>query len=123
MGLAFISAKREQFEHKRESAKEAELCGPNLFSSRPDTLTRHYRCVLTDRSISLFRGEELVLAQQGDGEIRVFRQNRAIGHVESASAKKILPILNAALELMLVAQVVTVPRLGEKFLIRLVHFD
>jgi hypothetical protein len=51
MGIAFISAKAERFQHQRDEAFENELGSPNLFSGLPEAVLQTYRFKATTDEI------------------------------------------------------------------------
>lgn len=119
MGVAFISAKRAGFEHRRDSAKEAELNDPNLFSALPEAKTALFRCELTQTDLLLQLGQMVLVSSTGDGRLSVLLTNRIVGRVLPQEAVRLQPTLNRCPAQMIPARVVKVPKLGRRFSIQI----
>ena len=62
MGLEFIRAKAQKFVQRRDESKIQELdTGDLITSTKPDRVTRLYRCVLTDQGAQVVAGLGLTL--------------------------------------------------------------
>lgn len=122
MGLAFISSKRDGFEHRRDAAKETELCCPNLLSALPEEQIELFRCETTQDNVRLHLGEKVLVTPSEGGEVVVLQVNRVIGRLLPAAAKKLRPILAQYPGQMLPAAVAKTPKLGSRFSIQIEPF-
>lgn len=122
MGLAFISSKRDGFEHRRDAAKEAELCSPNLLSALPEDQVELFRCETTRDGVHLRLGEQVLVTANDEGGIVVLQVNRVIGRLLPAGEKKLRTILAQYPGQMLPAAVAKVPKLGNRFSIQVENF-
>ena len=117
MGEAFISMKKEQFEHRRDAAVEKHFKEENLLSRLPDVSFTVYRCALTSADRVPNVGDTIALAELTAGEISVLDRNVVIGYVQSADAQKLLPALRQSGVSMLVGNVHSVGKLSRSFTI------
>ena len=77
MGIAFITAKAERFQHQRDAAFEEQFGTPNLFSGQPEEILQTYRFrALTEELPGIGTP---VLIFRSEGQVRAFHQNLPIG--------------------------------------------
>src|ERR1044072_408564 len=118
MGEAFISKKRERFQHQNDAAKERDLETEDLFSVLPDVSSTVYRCVLTS-DVAPEPSDSVAVAELESGILSVLLRNTVIGHVKSADAKQLKTFLASSHHKMLVGIVDSVRLLSRSFTIRL----
>lgn len=115
MGEAFISAKKEKFEHQRDIAVENDFTSENLFSRMPDVSTTEYRCVLTSGDYKPDIGDAVLVASIEAGKVNLLFRNVLVGYVQKGDAEKLQTILAKSSAKMLVASVVSVGKLSRSF--------
>jgi hypothetical protein len=77
MGIAFITAKAERFQHQRDEAFKKELGSPNLFSGLPEAIIHTYRFKAIAEEIPAPGTGVLIF--RSEGLVRAFHLNVAIG--------------------------------------------
>lgn len=118
MGEAFISKKRERFQHQNDAAKTQELESENLFSLLPDLSTTVYRCDMDGETLPVAT-DIIAVAALDAGRLSVLLRNVVIGHVKPQDAKLLTTILEKSHHKMLVGVVDCVRRRSRTFTIRI----
>src|SRR5580698_7356064 len=94
MGIAFINAKAQRFQHARDIAFEEEYTSANLFSALPDTTSEIFRCKAVPHVIPEIG--TAVLLYRTRSEIKVFSLNNQIGTVMSPDRSVLMKKMDAA---------------------------
>ena len=115
MGEAFISKKKERFEHCRDAAVDEDFKKENLLSLLPDVSITVYRCILTSSDYTPEVGDVVALAELTAGKISVLERNVEIGYVQPEDAKMLLTALGQSSVRMLVGEVHSVGKLSRTF--------
>jgi len=115
MGEAFISSKKERFEHQRDKQYEEQLGTEDLLSQLPDVTTTLYRCVLTAHDSSVQVGDRVLIVDLGEQHLTVLWRNQVIGYVQPHDGDKLRTILANSARKMLVAVVHSLPKIGNTF--------
>ena len=94
MGLAFIRAKAQKFVQSRDQSRVQELDTADLITgSKPDQITRHYHCVLTDGSAEVVGGLGLTLMVMSETEVLVLQHGTDIGYVSHEDVGELIPAM------------------------------
>jgi len=117
MGEAFLSAKKERFDHDRDNAVRKEFKAGNLLSLLPDILTDEYRCRLTSPEYKPTVGDRVVVASLNSARVEVLHRNVIIGHVLTHDAAKLRQLLTTSTFMMLAAEVRSIGKLTPTFVI------
>src|SRR6187397_3223106 len=112
MGEAFISSKKERFQHQRDKSFEEQLGTEDLLSRLPDVITALYRCVLTAKDCSVKESERVLVADLGETHLTVLWKNQVIGYVQSPDGNKLRACLAGSARRMLVGVVHSLPKIG-----------
>ena len=115
MGEAFISSKKERFEHQRDAAYEEQLNSENLFSGVPDVVTTVYRCVQTADNVPLEAGDRVLIADLREKNLVVLYNNSVVGCVEPRDGSKLRAVLGDSPRKMLVAVIHSAPTFNRVF--------
>lgn len=91
MGIAFITAKAENFQHQKDEAFEEQFNAENLFSALPDSIKPTYRCMACVEDLPEV-GAGVLLHHSGN-EIVVLCLNRQIGTVMSPDAAELVGLM------------------------------
>jgi hypothetical protein len=105
MGEAFLSAKKNRFDHGKDEAVKKDFKTENLFSRLPDIRTAEYRCALTSSEHRPEIGDRVVVASLDSTKVQVLLQNVIIGYVLAADAAKLKRSLTESSVRMLAASV------------------
>lgn len=119
MGEAFISQKKEQFQHRRDKSVQNDFKEPNLRSLFPDISITLYRCVAHDATKMPDVGDPIALAEFTPHTLSVLKQNIIIGSVVPEDANKLLKGLAHRSVRMLTGLVHSVGNLDLTFKIQL----
>lgn len=119
MGEAFISSKKEHFEHQRDKQFEEQLGTEDLLSRLPDVTTTVYRCVLTARDSSVQVADRVLIVDLGEPQLTVLWKNQVIGYVQSHDGDKLRTLLADSVRTMFVAVVHSLPKIGNTFTVTL----
>jgi hypothetical protein len=117
MGEAFLSAKKERFDHGKDEAVKKEFKTENLLSLLPDVQTAEYRCALTSAEYKPEVGDRVIVTSLDANKVDVLLQNVIIGHVLAADAAKLIRVLSQSNIRMLAATVRSVGKLTPTFTI------
>ncbi len=117
MGEAFLSAKKDRFDHGKDEAVKKDFKTENLLSLLPDMLTAEYRCVLNSAEHKPDVGDRVVVASLDSTKVEVLLQNVIIGHVQVADAAKLRRSLTQSSVRMLAATVRSIGKLTPTFTI------
>ncbi|HEX4086926.1 MAG TPA: hypothetical protein VHY22_18570 [Chthoniobacteraceae bacterium] len=94
MGLEFIRAKGQKFVQRRDQSKVQELDTADLITStKPDRVTRLYRCVLTDPGAQVVAGLGLTLMVMSDTQVFVLQHGTNIGYVTGEDVGELIPAM------------------------------
>jgi hypothetical protein len=77
MGIAFITAKAERFQHQRDAAFEEQFGTPNLFSGLPEEILQTYRFKALTAEVPGIGTPVLIF--RSEGQVRAFHMNLPIG--------------------------------------------
>jgi hypothetical protein len=119
MGEAFISSKKERFQHQRDKQFEEQLATEDLLSGLPDVTTTLYRCVLTAKSSSVRENDRVLIADLGEQHLTVLWKNQVIGYVDGHDGNKLRAFLAGSARKMLVGVVHSMPKVGNTFTVAL----
>src|SRR5947209_4276016 len=116
MGEAFISKKKESFEHQRDEEFEKQLESPDLLSRMPEVTKTLYKCVLNaSGDSSVQKGDRVLIVDLGKPQVTVLWKNQTIGYVLPHDGEKIRAFMAEAARKMLVGLVHSLPKLGKIF--------
>jgi hypothetical protein len=94
MGLEFIRAKAKKFVQHRDKSKLRELDTVDLVTStKPDRVTRLYRCILVDRGATIVAGLGLNLKVQSETEVLVLQHGTNIGYISPDDVVELIPAM------------------------------
>ena len=117
MGIAFITAKAEKFQHTRDAAFEEQHASANLFSALPDTTNELFRCKGTADVIPEIG--TVVLLYNTQAEIRVFDLNNHVGTVMSPDSATLKEKMDAAGKGAVAATVMEARPMSKIFIVHL----
>ena len=73
MGIAFITAKAEKFQHERDAEFEKQFGSPNLFSGLPEEILQEYRFKAWTAEVPGIGTPVLIF--RSEGLVRAFHMN------------------------------------------------
>ncbi len=119
MGEAFISNKKERFEHQRDKEFEKQLGTPDLMSRMTEVTTTVYKCVLNSKDTPVQHGDGVLVVDLGESHVSVLWRNQVVGYVQAHDGQKIRAIFSGSPQKMLAGQVHSVSTIGKTFSITL----
>lgn len=115
MGIAFITAKAERFQHQRDAAFEEELASPNLFSGLPEQIRHTYRFRALSSEVPGIGTPILIF--RSEGQIRAFHLNLSIGRALEPDASELSEIMDQNQTTTLAAQIVELRPMSGTFVV------
>ena len=117
MGIAFILAKAEKHEHRRDESFADELDAENLLSGLPEKTTHQFRCEASGDNLPKV-GVGILLYKTGE-KIVAFSFNTQVGIVMSPDASDLCELMEQMGTEACAARVVEVRKTSKIFLVQL----